>query len=261
MATAAHPLIHVRSYGADSTVDRHDFAQIVLPLAGQLSMDIAGHEAVVDRSTAAYVEAGARHDQVSRHVNRALILDLPQRALEDSVLERLALRPYRPLDAEAGSLVDYMGHVLARGAMAPQRLALWLPLLIDALLGDAPRPRSRLAGLVAAIEAAPGRAWSVETMGAHLGLSASRVHALFQQELGQTPHAWLSALRLARVRQLLAGSALPIAEIALRHGYADQSALTRAMRHATGTTPAAYRRQAGEQAQTRRDADKTGRSG
>ena len=36
----------------------------------------------------------------------------------------------------------------------------------------------------------------------------------------------------------------PIAELALAAGYADQNALTRAMRRATGSTPAAIRRAA-----------------
>jgi AraC-like DNA-binding protein len=46
------------------------------------------------------------------------------------------------------------------------------------------------------------------------------------------------------VRRLLSSTDLSIAELAYRLGYADQSALTRAMRKAIGLTPAAYRRQA-----------------
>ena len=49
-----------------------------------------------------------------------------------------------------------------------------------------------------------------------------------------------------RARAWLAQSALPIAEIALRAGFSEQSALTRAMRKECGQTPVAYRRQARE---------------
>ncbi len=83
----------MRSYAAQSTADRHDFAQIVLPLAGELSMDIAGREALLDRSVAAYVEAGSRHDQVSEATNRSLILDLQARDLDVRTADRLAKRP------------------------------------------------------------------------------------------------------------------------------------------------------------------------
>jgi len=236
--------IAIRSYGADSTVDRHDFAQLVLPLAGELAMDIAGREARLDRHVAAFVETGARHDQVSRVANRSIILDLPAHALDDDAMERLARHPYIAMSPEAVSLVGYMGLQAGRGAVPRHRMQLWMPLLVDALLGDDARPVSRLARLQAIVEARPGHAWTVESMAGQIGVSASRLHALFQQESGQTPRAWLAGVRIARARHLLAQTAVPIAELAGLCGYADQSALTRAMRRATGTTPALWRRQA-----------------
>jgi len=94
--------IAIRSYGADSTVDRHDFAQLVLPLTGELAMDIAGREARLDRHVAAFVETGARHDQVSRVANRSIILDLHSGALDDDAMARLARRPYIALSPDGG---------------------------------------------------------------------------------------------------------------------------------------------------------------
>jgi AraC-like DNA-binding protein len=70
----------------------------------------------------------------------------------------------------------------------------------------------------------------------------SRLHALFQAELDTSPHAWLRDVRLARARTWLAETTAPIAGIALAAGFSDQSALTRALRDATGMTPGAYRR-------------------
>jgi transcriptional regulator GlxA family with amidase domain len=66
---------------------------------------------------------------------------------------------------------------------------------------------------------------------------------LFREEHDTTPHAWLLEHRLARVRDWLTSTDAPIAEIALRAGFSEQSALTRALRKATGMTPAVYRRQ------------------
>jgi len=83
-------------------------------------------------------------------------------------------------------------------------------------------------------------------MATQAGVSVSRLHDLFRAELDTTPHAWLAEVRLRRVREGLAGSDLSIAELAYRSGYADQSTLTRAMRRATGMTPAAYRRRSRE---------------
>nr|WP_298726544.1 AraC family transcriptional regulator [uncultured Steroidobacter sp.] len=245
LLTAAAPYsIAVRSYGNQSTVDTHEFSQFVLPLAGELSMDIAGRQAVVDRTVAAYVEAGSRHDQVSDRANRSLILDLHPRDLDARTADRLASRPFLSLTPQANNLIDYMGAQLASERMAPHKLQLWVPLLVDALLGDEPQLPSRLARLISAVEADLARNWTVEHMAEKVGVSTSRLHAIFQETLGKSPRAWLSDLRLERVCRLLTSTDLPIAELAYRIGYADQSALTRALRKATGLTPAAYRRQA-----------------
>ncbi len=241
--------IAIRSYGTSSTLDRHDFAQIVLPLEGSLAMDIAGRAARLDRSKGAFVETGARHDQLGDGPNRSIIVDLHDGDLDERATEKLSHTRYVALTPEATGLADYMAALASHGQVAPHRFRLWLPLLVDALLGDEPRPRSRLAGLLARVEADPAKDWSVDAMAARVGVGASRLHALFLEELDTTPHAWLAARRLERARHMLEHTRVPIAEIAYRCGYADQSALTRAMRKALGTTPAACRRAAGAQAQ------------
>jgi AraC-like DNA-binding protein len=83
-------------------------------------------------------------------------------------------------------------------------------------------------------------------MAAAVNVSVSRLHALFREELDTSPKNWLREHRLARVREWLTSTDLPIAELALRAGFSEQSALTRAMRKASGLTPAAYRRQSRE---------------
>lgn len=216
----------------------------MLPLSGTLAMDIAGREARLDRQIVAFVENGARHDQTSRVANRSIILDLHAGVLDDDACERLARGPYIAVTPDAAPLVDYMGLQAARGPVPAHRMQLWLPLLLDALPGDVARPLSRLARLRALVEARPGDDRTVDTMAAQIGVSSSRLHALFQQELAQTPRNWLAALRMERARHLLAHTAMPIATLAALCGYADQSALTPAMRRESGTTPAAWRRRA-----------------
>ncbi|WP_440222909.1 AraC family transcriptional regulator [Dokdonella sp. MW10] len=249
--------IAIRSYGASSTLDRHDFAQIVLPLAGSLAMDIAGRGARLDRSTGAFVEAGARHDQLGDGPNRSIIVDLHAGDLDARATGRLARTRYLRLTPEATGLADYMAALASHGQVAPHRFRLWLPLLVDALLGDEPRPRSRLADLLARVEADPAKDWNVDAMASRVGVGTSRLHVLFLEELDTTPRAWLAARRLERARHLLEHTHVPIAEVAYRCGYADQSALTRAMRKALGTTPAACRRAAGARAQNPRVPVKT----
>lgn len=240
--------LHLRSYGQVRSSDRHDFAQLVLPVSGTLLLEVAGREGRLDPLRAAFVAPRAWHSQCSASPNRSLILDLDLASLDATAGERLLERPFPVLGPAARKLVEFMGIMTDSGAVAPSVLRGWVPLLLDTLALDAPTPRSRLAALLARVELEPGLPWTTGTMANAAGLSVSRLHALFREELGTSPHAWLLALRLARVRDWLAHTELPIAELALRAGFSEQSALTRALRQATGMTPGAYRRQCREDA-------------
>ncbi|MFE7620297.1 helix-turn-helix transcriptional regulator [Streptomyces sp. NPDC057496] len=59
--------------------------------------------------------------------------------------------------------------------------------------------------------------------------------------MGESPHQYVMQLRLERARQALLNTNRPIADIAVEHGFADQSHLTRMMRRHTGTTPGLLR--------------------
>ncbi|HEY1230808.1 MAG TPA: AraC family transcriptional regulator [Ramlibacter sp.] len=238
--------LHLRSYGRVLAPDRHAFAQLVLPLRGELLLDIEGRCGQLDPLRAAFVDTGAWHSQSGDEPNRSIILDLDLDTVAPAVAGRLRERPFCAISPAARKLVEFMGILADGGALAPGVLRGWVPLLLDTLALDAPRPASRLAALLARIEAEPGLPWTTESMANAAGLSISRLHALFREELGTSPHAWLLEHRLARVREWLAGTELPIAELALRAGFSEQSALTRAMRRATGLTPAAWRRQSRE---------------
>lgn len=235
--------LHLRSYGQPSAPDRHEFAQLVLPLRGELLLEVEGRAGMLDPLRAGFVAPGAWHAQHGDGTNRSIIVDIGAGAITPETAGRLFERPFAPLGAASRKLVEFMALMADSGAVAPSVVQGWVPLLLDTLALDAPRPASRLAALLARIEAEPGLAWSTESMAKSLGCSVSRLHALFREEHDTTPHAWLLEHRLARVREWLATTEAPIAELALRSGFSEQSALTRALRKATGMTPAAYRRQ------------------
>lgn len=135
-----------------------------------------------------------------------------------------------------------MGIMAAAQPPAPSVLAGWTPLLLDTLTLGTPQPASRLDALLARIEADPGLPWTLDAMARTVGVSVSRLHALFRSERDTTPHDWLLDCRLRLACDWLAGSDRPVADIALAAGFSEQSALTRAMRRHMDTTPAAYRR-------------------
>jgi AraC-like DNA-binding protein len=246
--------IHLRSYGPQRLGDRHAFAQLVLPVAGAVLLDIEGREGRLDPLHGALVAPGAWHEQCGAGTNRSIIVDLAVDTawLAQGGRQRLLERPFTPLAPAARKLVEYIALVRAAQPLRPVVVQGWLPLLLDALAEAPARPASRLAALCASIEAEPGLSWTTETMARHAGVSVSRLHALFREELEASPHAWLMARRLERACEWLAGGNRAIAEVALAAGFTDQSALTRAMRAALDTTPAAWRRASRENGTTTR---------
>jgi AraC family transcriptional regulator len=74
------------------------------------------------------------------------------------------------------------------------------------------------------------------------GLSVSHFTRAFRQSFDMSPHRWLVERRIDRAKALLATSDLPIAEIAMRSGFSDQAAFTRAFARKIGDSPGRWRR-------------------
>jgi AraC-like DNA-binding protein len=73
------------------------------------------------------------------------------------------------------------------------------------------------------------------------GLSEFHLLRLFRAAVGLPPHAYLIQKRIDHARQLLS-EGLPIAQVSLDAGFADQSHFTRAFTRIVGVTPGRYRR-------------------
>lgn len=73
-------------------------------------------------------------------------------------------------------------------------------------------------------------------------LSYSRFEHLFRQQTGQTFHAALADVRLAKAADLLADRTLRIKEVAAMCGYGGSHSFGKAFRKRFGLMPSAYRR-------------------
>lgn len=63
----------------------------------------------------------------------------------------------------------------------------------------------------------------------------------FKQSMGITPHDYLIRQRVERTKRLLAGTDMPLSQIALAAGFADQSHFARRFRQHVGMSPRDYR--------------------
>ena len=167
------------------------------------------------------------------------------------LLGRLTWREWRQLAwlSLCGNIIYYLfvAQAVQSGGGVMTAIVIGLLPLTVTLVGSRDHgalPLRRLApALLARIELEPCLPWTTEAMARTANVSVSRLHALFREELGASPHGWLLDCRLKRACALLAATNRPVAEIALATGFSEQSALTRAMRRVLDTTPSAYRAQ------------------
>jgi AraC-like DNA-binding protein len=82
---------------------------------------------------------------------------------------------------------------------------------------------------------------SLEALSAYSQLSTSHLHALFKEQLHQTPHKFIINRRLQQARSLLAGSDLRIGEICFKCGFINGETFNRCFKKAQGMTPTQFR--------------------
>jgi AraC family transcriptional regulator len=80
---------------------------------------------------------------------------------------------------------------------------------------------------------------NLETLAAVAGMGVWSFTRRFRESFGRTPHAYLIERRIDRARRLLAQGCMPIKEVALTCGFADQAHMTRVFQTHLHTTPAA----------------------
>lgn len=82
---------------------------------------------------------------------------------------------------------------------------------------------------------------SIQALAAAAGLSMYHFARAFKQSEGVSPHHYVMRRRVRRAQDLLAATDLPLSEIALAAGFADQSHCARRFREHVGVTPSSYR--------------------
>jgi AraC-like DNA-binding protein len=93
------------------------------------------------------------------------------------------------------------------------------------------------------LESDLGGTLSLQQIAAEFDLSVSHFSRAFRISTGLPPHQWLLRQRVKAAQQLMTVRDLPLSEIAMSAGFANQSHFTRVFTAVVGVSPGAWRRE------------------
>lgn len=203
------PQLSIRAYSGEQTVHEHDHAQVLFAWRGRMDIEVGTAADFSDSSCGLIIPAGVTHAYAASPDLRMVVVDVPMGRGFDRA------RRF-PVTAGVRRLV---------GEASAERL-------LEAILG-APRAGVRrgiaLDRLQAELAATLHEPWTTARMAQRCLLSPQRFHARLLELTGQSPQAWLRALRLDEAQRLLRRG-LTLEASAARVGYASASALATALR-------------------------------
>lgn len=209
--------IYIRDFESDYRAEMDGSFDFFLIELGSEFMVRAG--TLDDRPCRQLARVQARQDQVLRHLAHAL---LPALARPDAV---------DPLFVEqlATAIGVHLLHRHGDGGVAPIETRYRLP----------PFAVRRAQEL---LMTGDDEHASIARIAETLQMSRNAFFRAFRETVGSTPYQWLLTQRIDRARHLLAGTDLPLVEIALACGFSDQSHFTRIFGRVEGMSPGRWRR-------------------
>jgi AraC family transcriptional regulator, alkane utilization regulator len=164
-------------------------------------------------------------------------------AVDGRPLPRLAAT-LELLNAEFASDAPGSGEVISRLAETLLAQALRVALVeLESSDGGAVRALRdpQIAAAIALIHRQPEQAWAVGELASEVALSRSAFASRFRQLVGESPKRYITRARLAHAATLLDKTHAPLAEIAMRAGYASEFSFGKAFKRTFGVAPGAYR--------------------
>lgn len=99
----------------------------------------------------------------------------------------------------------------------------------------------RIGKVIAAIHAAPEKAWTVPELASVMGASRSSFAEAFSRTMGESPAQYVAKVKMFQARQWIAQDRMRIAVAAERLGYESEASFSRAFKRIIGHAPSLVR--------------------
>ncbi|OMH39715.1 AraC family transcriptional regulator [Motiliproteus sp. MSK22-1] len=234
----------LRSYLQNTQVHEHEFHQLVLPVKGQLELDVGCISGVVDKQHGAVIAAGREHSFEGRQENCFIVADIPS-----GLAPRLeALPAFLELDGIVVQYIRFLHEelVLRKDAVNPllqRQMLLLLVQLLDERFGSRKTVDRRVEMARAYLEQNFEKTVTMGSLANTANLSERHLRELFQSSYGMSPSQYLMELRMQAAWNLLKTTEHSVQSISEKVGYQNISAFSDRFRKHFGSSPQQFRRQ------------------
>ncbi len=237
---SASPSLELRSYSQQAETHHHDHHQLVLPVEGELVMNIAGQEGEVCAQQAAVIAARRDHGFNACGNNCFVVVDVPELLAPE--LKRLPT--FIPVDGALNHYIRFLQQQLQQETSAGcrQQMLLLLIRLLQERFSDALPIDQRIAAVREHIDNHFEQSLSLAQLATIAHLSPRQLSDLFRRYLGMTPGQYLLEKRMQRAGQLLETSSLSVQQVADQVGYNSLAGFSDRFRQYFGHSPRHFRR-------------------
>jgi AraC family transcriptional regulator len=223
----------------------HEAAFISLVLDGRYDETAAQRSFRYDRFSALYHPAELEHqDVVGAPGVRLLIFEFRPELLESTAVRPAHLRAMRDLSGTSAAwnlLSIYRDAAQRNDELDFEERALQLINDVASMPSRIPLHQPSLTRARDYLDAAFRRRLTMKEIADVAGIHPVYLGQMFHRQTGETIATCVSRLRVRAAAERLCSTSLPLAELALDHGFCDQSHFHRVFKKVSGLTPAAFR--------------------
>lgn len=230
-------VIDVRRYGAQHQAHSHDFHQLVLPLKGELSIEVEGQgNKVSTNAHLAVITSGQTHGFSALCDNEFIVADVPVQWL--TLLEKLPT--FVKINEPVAHYIRFVAAQIASGKVGKQTERQILTLLIDILADGFVNQAAIDKRLILAKNYLDDNLAVNVTLAQVAGiacLSVRQLSNLFKRQWGLTVQQYLQEQRMKKALSLLSERQLSIEQVAALVGYQSLSAFSYRFKQYYGFSP------------------------